>query len=300
MTLQQLRYFIVIAESGSFGKAAQKLYISQPSVSSVVKELEKELEIEIFVRTPKGVHLTEQGRELYRYALELIDKSDEILGHFRNEKRSRRELLTVSSQHYSFLIEAMSKLAGSIDAEKYTLRIKETNMMNIIEDVAKLRSDIGVIYKAGYSEKYINRLLGQNSIEFIEIKKTKPHVFLSKSHPLAGREFLRYRDLKPYMAVNYNLEENIPMFFAEEINDDAHFSNKNIYTNDLYTSVSFIKNNMAYDIGTGLLSDDLKEDIAVIPLDSEEVMTIGVIRNRNVPMSSVVKKLIKLIEQEFE
>lgn len=299
MTLQQLKYFIVIAESGSFGKAAQKLYISQPTMSSVVRELEKELDTEIFVRTPKGVLLTESGKELYRYAVDIIEKKDEILDHFKNAGREKRQSLSVSSEHYSFVVEVLTTMANEMSSDKYVLRLKETNMMSAIEDVAKMRSDIGVIYKAVYSEKDISRVLEQSSLEFIPMKKIKPHVFLHKSHPLAKREFLRYRDLKPYLQVNYSLDENIPMFFSEEINNSSHIPDRNIYTSDLFTSVSFLRECMAYDVGTGILSEDLKKEFTAIPLDSDEMITIGVLRHRSVPISAMSQKFIDLLGEKL-
>ena len=145
MTLQQLRYAIGIAETGSFNKAAEKLYISQPSLTAAIKDLEDELNILIFNRTSRGVKLTSEGEEFVAYARELYHHYESVLDKY-GKIGKRKKKFGVSTQHYSFAVKSFVETVKLFDTDKYEFAIRETRTKEVIEDVASFKSDIGILY----------------------------------------------------------------------------------------------------------------------------------------------------------
>ena len=152
MTLQQIRYLITIAETGSLGKAAEKLYVSQPSLTSAVKELEKELGFPLFHRTSKGVVLTAEGLRFLPYARQVEAQYLNLMEAF-GKMEKRRTSFAVSTQHYSFAVKAFVEVTQQADVAEYELAIRETRTREVIRDVGSLRSEIGVIYLNGSNRK---------------------------------------------------------------------------------------------------------------------------------------------------
>ncbi len=160
MTLAQLKYIIAVAECGTISKAAEKLYISQPSLTTSIKDLESEFGIEIFSRTNKGVILTSDGEEFLGYARQVISQTSLMEEHYSGATAARHQFC-VSTQHYSFSIEAFVKLLKEYGGEQYDFRIRETQTYEIIEDVAKLKSEVGVLYLNQFNETVLRKLCGR-------------------------------------------------------------------------------------------------------------------------------------------
>jgi DNA-binding transcriptional LysR family regulator len=197
MTLQQLRYVIKIVEYGSITEAAKQLYITQPSLSAAIKDLENELGIEIFHRTSKGISLTVDGREFLSYARQVIEQT-ELLERRYMDKKPSKQLCTISTQHYAFAVNAFVELLLGLDVDEYEFTLRETRTYEIIEDVRDYRSEIGIIYLSDFNEKVINKLLVENHLTFNLLFEADPHVFISSRHPLAGREAITLDDLEDY------------------------------------------------------------------------------------------------------
>ena len=165
MTLQQLNYIITIAETGSINKASEKLYVSQPSLTSAVKDLERELGIILFNRTGRGVTLTAEGadflphaRQIYLQYLNLMEKYGKV------EKRKQK--FGVSCQHYSFAVKAFVEMVKTYDMAQYEFAIREVKTSNVISDVASMRSEVGILYLSDYNRKAIMKLLKSNGLSF--------------------------------------------------------------------------------------------------------------------------------------
>lgn len=213
MTLQQLKYIIKIVECGSITEAARQLYITQPSLSTAIKELEEELGIEIFYRTNKGVSLTTDGSEFLSYARQIIEQTELLEQRYMGKKPSKK-LCSISTQHYAFAVNAFVELLMDLDVDEYEFTLRETRTYEIIEDVKNLRSEIGIIYLSDFNEKVITKLLKENHLVFNLLFEAEPHVFISSKHPLAGKNSVTLDDLDDYPFLAFEQGEYNSFYFS--------------------------------------------------------------------------------------
>jgi len=290
MTLQQLKYIIEIVNCGSMNLAAQKLFVSQPSLSNAVKELEKELGIEIFIRTNKGVTLSSSGQEFLGYARQIIEQTELLEQRYHKDKPARR-LLAVSTQHYAFV-----NLIKEYAQDEYDFTLRETKTHEIIDDVKNMRSEIGVLYLSKFNEQVIRKILQENDLCFKELFTANPHVFLSAKHPLANKDIVTFADLEPYPCLSFEQGIYNSFYFAEEIHSTISHR-KNIYVSDRATLFNLAIGLNGYTISTGVLSEDLNgTNIIAIPLDSDEKICVGYIYNKYNHLSKLAQSYIKKLE----
>ncbi|MFY9393451.1 MAG: LysR family transcriptional regulator, partial [Halanaerobiales bacterium] len=233
MTLQQLKYIIKIVECGSITEAARQLYITQPSLSTAIKELEEELGIEIFYRTNKGVSLTTDGSEFLSYARQIIEQTELLEQRYMGKKPSKK-LCSISTQHYAFAVNAFVELLMDLDVDEYEFTLRETRTYEIIEDVKNLRSEIGIIYLSDFNEKVITKLLKENHLVFNLLFEAEPHVFISSKHPLAGKNSVTLDDLDDYPFLAFEQGEYNSFYFSEELLSTVP-RKKTIYVSDRAT-----------------------------------------------------------------
>lgn len=298
MTLQQLRYIIKVIECGSITEAAKQLYISQPSLSSAIKEVETEFGIIIFYRTNKGISITSDGREFLSYARQIIEQTELLEQRYLNKKQSK-QLCSVSTQHYAFAVSAFVKLISSIESSEYEFTLRETRTYEIIEDLAFFRSEVGIIYMSSFNEKVLKKLLRENNLVFNPLFNVEPHVFISISHPLALKKeiFLEELDDFPYLAFEQGTYNSF--YFSEEILSTVPHK-KSISVSDRATLFNLLIGLNGYTISSGILNSDLNgTDITSVKLNTNETMQIGWIQNERTPLSSMainyVSKLKELI-----
>ena len=292
MTLLQLKYIVKIVECGSMNEASHELYISQPALSSAVKELERELGIEIFTRSSQGIALTVDGAEFLTYARQVLDQSDLLEARYKNAK-PRRRLCQVSTQHYMFAVEAFVELINSIDADEYEFTIRETRTKDIINQVANMQSEIGIIYLSGFNKDVIGKLLREKHLEFHPLFRAPLHVFISRANPLANRKSLTMDDLKPYPFIQYEQGEEGSFYFAEEA-VWPEFSPKQINVTDRATILNFIIGLNGYTVCTGIDNGDLNnEKICTVPLESDESMLVGWITNERTKLSTAATTYVE-------
>ena len=297
MTLQQIRYVIAVEQQGSFNEAAKALFVSQPSISAMVKDLETELGITIFQRSRQGVLLTTDGKEFLKYAYQMLDCESMIQNRFSLGAGRLCRQFSVSSQHYTFVVNAFAKLENRLKNAPYNLRIKETLTSEVIGDVAKQRSELGVIFLSDTSEKYIRRLLKSSYLDFAPLVQVEPCAFLHESHPLARRASVTTDDLAPYPCIIYDQAETHVMHFSEEISIPDFKPEKQIYITDLYTAVRLMKACQAYNIGTGILEEPLS-DFRAVPLEGFGPITIGWIGLQNSVLSPLGTEFVALLEEQ--
>jgi DNA-binding transcriptional LysR family regulator len=301
MTLQQLRYIITIERCGSFSKAAEKLYTTQPHISALVKELEEELGITVFLRSRKGVTITQEGKELLAYAYQIVEKEEGIKNHFQSCKEEPVITFSISSQHYLFVVDLFIKLEKSLDVHKYVLRLKETQTAMLIEDVARFRSEIGVLTMSKFTEKHIYKLLDDNNLMFHPLISVIPKAFMSKKHPLARAEQVTLEELNLYPCIVYDQNENIALHFSEESVISDFRPNKTLYISDLLTSLYLMDRCDAFDIGTGMVALLRgKKALATVPVGGQPPITIGWIALKNGELSSLGKLFISMLEAYCE
>ena len=291
MTLQQLRYMIKIVECGSITEAARQLFISQPSLSGAVRELEKELGIEIFNRTAKGISLSVDGREFLSYARQVVEQTALLEQRYQGKKPTR-QLCAVSTQHYAFAVNAFVNVLSALDVEEYEFTLRETRTYEIIEDVRNLRSELGIIYLSDFNEKVMHKLLKENHLEFHPLFMADPHVFVSAAHPLAGKKSVTLEDLDAYPFLAFEQGEYNSFYFSEEILSTVPHK-KTIHVSDRATLFNLLIGLNGYTVCTGVLSRDLNGDnIVSVPLDTEERMCVGWIAHEKARLSAIAGSYI--------
>lgn len=291
MTLQQLRYVIEIVNCGSMNAAAEKLFVTQPSLSNAVKELEKELGIEIFLRSSRGISLSVEGAEFLGYARQVVEQAELLEQRYTDKKPSRR-LFSVSTQHYAFSVNAFVNLIREYNQNEYEFTLRETQTHDIIEDVKNLRSEIGVLYLNDFNEKVLLKILRESNLGFHPLFEAKPHVFVSNAHPLSGRASVRLEDLTPYPCLSFEQGVYNSFYYSEEILSTVYHP-KSILVSDRATLFNLLIGLDGYTISTGILSEDLNgKNIISIPLISDEIIRVGYIAQKGIGLSAMADAYI--------
>ena len=295
MTLQQLRYIIIVAEKGSINEAAKYLYVSQPSLSNSIKELEEELGFTVFIRTNRGVTLSHKGMEFLGYARQVITQAD-LLEEGYIKKTKQIKSFCASSQHYPFVSHAFVELVKEYEEEDYNFTLSETTTYEVIENVKTLYSEIGILYLSKYNEAVIRKILTENNLIFEELVRAKPHVFLYKEHPLAKEELIDLEDLKEYPKISFNQGMYNAFYYSEEV-----FSNlpveRSINVSDRAAVVNFMMGLNAYTFSSGIFPEYLHDkDIISIPVSADEEIIIGTIVHEDVTLSNIGEKFYEILK----
>lgn len=294
MTLQQLKYAIEIANCGSMNEAAKRLFISQPSLSNAIKELENELGIVIFERSNRGIVTSEAGIEFLGYARQVIEQMEFMESRYKGEQ-FRGVQFSMSTQHYPFVVDAYVRLLQTYDSEEYNLVLRETRTFDIIEDVRSLRSDIGVLYINEQNAKVMNKLFSDHHLKFTPLLNASPHIYVSSQHPLAVKEELTMEDVAPYPYLSFEQGEQHSLNFIEEIVRTVQPA-RSIKVSDRATLRDILLGTQGYTIGTGLLTSDLTgSELRSIPLLIEQAATIGWIAHKDIQLGDIAKRYIDIL-----
>lgn len=296
MTLQQLRYMIKVVESGSITEAAKKLYITQPSLSNAIRELEDEFGIEIFLRSAKGITLTNDGSEFLSYARQIIEQSELLEQRYKGKKTTHQQC-SISTQHYAFSVHAFVDLVKESNADEYVFTLRETRTYDIIEDVQNLRSELGILYLNDVNEPVIRKLLKEKQLTFHPLFKAKPHVFIHANHPLATKQQITLEDLEDYPCLSFEQGEYNSFYFSEEILSTVYHK-KCIHVSDRATLFNLLIGLDGYTICTGILNADLNgNDIISIPLQHDDNLLIGWITKQNMTLTHTAEKYIQRLKE---
>lgn len=293
MTLKQMRYVTAIARYASISEAAKKLYLTQPSLTSSVHQLEEELGFPIFLRSRNGVEVTPKGQELIRQMKTILEAVDIMEGKY-SSAAADRQTLSISAQHYNFAADAFIRLVQE-SSSCYTLHFLETTTLEVIENTASGRSDLGILYYSKNNESVILRELKNHGLTFHLLFEAYPHVFLRSGHPLAGKSGLTLEELSPYPFLSYSQGTNTSYNFLEEI-VPASGKDQVIYIQDRSTCYRLLENTNAYSIGSGILSRESGTDqVRSFPLTDCEEMHIGWIQKKGSELSPSAKHFLELI-----
>lgn len=295
MTLKQLRYITTVADIGNITEAAKQLYIAQPSLTSAIQELEKEYGITIFIRNKKGIEITPEGEEFLGYARQVLEQTDLIDERYTGSNRGKLRFC-VSSQHYSFVVEAFVELLKKYGGEKYEFHMREKQTYDIIEDVSHLRSEIGVLYMNRFNETVIKKTLRDNGLIFEPLFRAKPHVFVGKDSPLAKKKSLSLEDLKPYPRLSYEQGSHNSFYFSEEILSTVD-ADKELLVHDRATLFNLLIGLNGYTICSGVISEELNgANIVARPLKVDDYMEIGYILPSAMHPSNLTKAYIDILK----
>ena len=298
MTLQQLRYVTMVAETGTITEAANRLYISQPSLTNAIHELEKEMNIVIFNRTNKGISLSREGEDFLGYARQILEQAAILEDKYKGNGGGKKQYC-VSTQHYSFAVNAFVDLIKEYGQDEYDFSLRETQTYEIIEDVARLRSEIGILFLNDFNEAVINKILKSYDLEFHQLYVAKPHVFISRKHPLAGKDRITNEELEEYPYLSFEQGEHNSFYFSEEV-FAAVERKKNIRVRDRATLFNLLIGLNGYTVCSGVIDKKLNgKDIIAVPLADENDMRIGYITHRKGMLSRLGNTYLEAIKKYF-
>lgn len=284
MTLQQLKYVVTVADKGTISDAAKALFISQPSLTNAIKELENEMQITIFNRTNKGIVVSNIGDEFLAYARQVLEQANLLEEKFLNVKQQSPRF-SVSTQHYSFAVNAFVDVIREFGGNKYDFTLRETQTYEIIEDVSRLKSEIGILYTSSKNKEVISKLIKQHGLKFEELFVAKPHIFISSRHPLAEKNEISMDELDEYPYLSFEQGDYNSFYFSEEILSTLD-RDKNIKVRDRATLFNLVIGLNGYTVSTGVISKELNgENIIAKPLKVEEYIRVGTIRQKQMSLS---------------
>ena len=304
MTFSQLNYVFEVSRCGSINKAASKLFVSQSNLSNSIQELEKELDIKIFLRSSKGIELTAEGSEFLSYIRPLIEQHKHIMALYENKNTKPCLRLSVATQRYPFAVKAFTELMDSAEYPKYEMRIKETGIYQIIEDVYNNDCSIGVIFISRESEDFIQKTLDNRGLVFTAIKTINPRVYIRKGHPLADKEIIHFNQLLDYPYVVFDHGQGKSLYYTEEINlAGFKIPEKLIFVHDRASMYNIVTHSNSFSIGSGILSEGFcDDDIVSVPIecDNDDVMKIGWIKHSNKKLNEIEELYVKYLEDSLK
>lgn len=298
MKLQQLRYVVKVAECGSITEASRRLFVSQPSVAASIRDLENEMGVHIFERTNKGVIVSEEGETFLGYARQVLDQADLLEGKYKGTSEQVPHF-SVSCQHYSFAVNAFVDVIREFDAARYDFTLREEQTHEIIEDVAHMKSELGILYLSEHNREVIERMLAANELVFEGLFCATPHVFVCSDHPLAGRSSVTLGDLEDYPFLSYEQGSYNSFYYSEELTSTFE-RRKNIRVRDRATLFNLAMGLNGYTVCSGVISHELNgPGIISIPLDVDEYMEIGIITRKNTTLTRYGQAYIEAIRQHI-
>lgn len=299
MTLQQLRYAVAIADYKSMNQAAAKLFVTQPTLSNTIKDLEDEIHIAIFTRSNKGIIITPEGEEFLGYARQMLDHYHLIEERYMDNAASKKKF-SVSMQHYTFAVEAFIRMAKAFGMDEYEFAIHEAKTSEVIDNVRLSRSEIGILYRNEFNGKFLDKILKQNDLEFVPLFDCKIYVYLSKNNPLAAKEMIDFEDLQQYPCLSFEQGDNNSFYFAEEVFSTYDYRQV-IKADDRATLLNLMVGLNGYTLCSGIICAELNgDDYAAIPLNTNETMTIGYIKQKQMRLSILGEKYIEELQQYKE
>ena len=298
MTLQQLKYVITVAETGTITEAANRLYVSQPSLTNAIHELEKEMNIVIFNRTNKGITLSKEGDDFLGYARQVLEQAAILEDKYKGNPGGKKQFC-VSTQHYSFAVNAFVDVIREFDAARYDFTLREEQTHEIIEDVAHMKSELGILYLSEHNREVIERMLAANELVFEGLFCATPHVFVCADHPLADHASVTLEDLEDYPFLSYEQGSYNSFYYSEELTSTFE-RRKNIRVRDRATLFNLAMGLNGYTVCSGVISHELNgPGIISIPLDVDEYMEIGIITRKNTTLTRYGQAYIDAIRQHI-
>lgn len=301
MTIQQLRYAVTISEVGSLNKASEILYVAQPSLTSAIRELEKELDVTLFSRSGRGVTLTNEGTEFIRHARQVLQQYDGLLERF-GKSGARKKHFGVSTQHYSFAVKSFVELVKRFGMDEYEFAIRETRTRDVIDDVFSGKSEIGILYLSDFNRKPLEKLMRSNQLEFHPLTQCEAYVYLWKGHPLARKPSIRFEDLADYPCLAFEQGAGGSFYYAEEILSTAEYP-RMIRATDRATMLNLMVGLNGYTLCSGVICEELNgADYVAVPFSPEDDavgsrMEIGYVVRKNVILSTLAELYITELDR---
>lgn len=298
MTLQQLKYAQMIADCGSMNEAAKQLFISQPSLSEAIRELEQEIGIQIFLRSNRGIVITPEGEEFLGYARQVTEQFGLLQSRYVDKQTKKK--FSVSMQHYTFAVKAFVETVKAVGMERYEFAAQETMTYDVMENVRNFKSEIGVLYLNDFNEKVMMKLIREKGLEFVELFTCDTYVYLWSGHPLAGQAVISMEELDEYPCLSFDQGKNNSLYLAEEMKSTYDYK-RLIKANDRATLLNFMKGLNAYTLCSGIVCEELNGDeYMAVPLKETEKMRIGYVKRKGAKISKIGQIYIAELEKYKE
>lgn len=292
MTLAQLRYAIVVADTHSMNEASRSLFISQPSLSTSIRDLESEIGIELFKRTNRGVTVTPEGEEFLGYARQVVEQYQLVEDRYI-EKKDVKKKFSVSMQHYTFAVKAFVEMVKQFGMDEYEFAVHETKTYEVIEDVRNFKSEIGILYINDFNRKVLTKLFGEYNLEFHRIQDCGIYVYLWRGHPLAEKTEIALEELEEYPCLSFDQGANNSFYFAEEVLSTYEYK-RLVRANDRATMLNLMVGLNGYTLCSGILCEELNgEEYCAVRLKSDEIMTIGYLKRKGIALSPLGQKYLE-------
>ena len=296
MTLNQLKYAIEIEKKGSVNEAAKCLFVSQPSLTSSLKSLEQEVGFDIFMRSTSGMALTVKGEEFLGYAKSVVEQY-EILDAKYISKENVKRTFHVSTQHYTFAVNAFINVIKEYGMDEFEFEVHETKTYDVIDNVRNQRSEIGVLYMNSYNSTVLKKMLSDADLTFTPLFNCSIYVYMSKKNPLAKKKIVTLDDLEPYPCMAFSQGEHNSFYFAEEVLSTYDYK-KQIKVSDRATMLNLMVGINGYTLCSGIICEDLNgSDYCAVKLKTDEKMTIGYISRKHALISEMGQKYIEELQK---
>ncbi len=296
MTLNQLRYVIQIADSSSMNEAAKALFISQPSLSASVRDLEEEIGIDIFVRSNRGISLTPEGKEFLGYARQVVQQYELIENRYINKGEFKKRF-SVSMQHYTFAVNAFIEVVKQFGIDEYDFSVYETRTNDVIQNVKNFKSEVGILYLNDFNRKVLEKIFTENELSFHKLFDCHIYAYISKKHPLAKKKKVTLEELSDYPCLAFDQGENNSFYFAEELYSTYEYK-RIIHASDRATLLNLFIGMNGFTLCSGIICEDLNgDDFCAVRLDSNDLMTIGYIKRKGIPLSPIGQLYIQEVEK---
>ena len=293
MTLQQLRCAVTAAEEGTISKAAEKLFISQPSLSASIHELEKELGITIFQRTNRGVVVSRAGEEFLGHARQILLQISQLEERYTGQEPVQRDF-SVSSQHFAFVARAFANTIRKADSSRYVFSFHEELTWEVIEDVSNMRSEIGVLSLSDFSSRYLLEVFRKNNLVFHELARVPAQIYVAADHPLAGRDVVTEEDLSAYPCVIYDQGESNALYLSESALSTYHLP-RQIRVRDRATAYDMV------DVLRGFTSDPgvgrMDPAYVSVPLPAQGDRIVGYLTKKGMLLSTIAESFLEELKK---
>lgn len=296
MTLTQMRYAIAVADTKSINEAARALFITQPSLSAAMKELETEIGIQLFRRTNRGIMVTPEGEEFLGYARQVVEQYRLVESRYIDKKNVKKKF-GVSMQHYTFAVNAFIETVRQFGMDQYEFAVHETKTWEVIQDVRSFRSEIGILYVNDFNRKVLTKLFAEHDLEFHRLLDCRVYVYLWKGNPLAGRERITLEELAEYPCLSFEQGRNNSFYFAEEVLSTYGYK-RLIKVDDRATALNLMVGLGGYTLCSGIICEELNgSEYCAVPLDSDETMTIGYLCRKGALISDLGQTYLEKISK---
>lgn len=301
MDLKQLQYFVVSVDSGSFKKAAEVLYTSQPHISKTIKALETELQVELLARKARGVEATEAGRKVYDYACRILVESGKIQNILDAQKAAT---LRVAASPSDWLV--------SVFGEFYRTELElgshgeyiEGDMEGILQSLHRHRAELGFVYVNRNQMTGFRQTLDYKHLEYAELKKMEPMLFLGPKSPLYHAAFVTNKELRDLSYVQTKDDQDFLSINLIQGNEDYQYHKRRgqvLVTNSRYLMIRMLLQTELCSIGCGI-DPELTNHGAVrgIPIrGSGETISFGYVKRRRDELPPEAERFIAFVKEQI-